>query len=329
MNLITKNCFALATLTLMLAGRAEAQEWIAKDEKERLKTLSHAAGDTARFAVEGSPSLTFSQAHYSDSWKDGLGSIGFRAAFLGSTTYTHDRIFFKNSLDAAYARSKEGEATRSLKKEDRLNFNSVLGYQMNARTPLYWVGQLDLKTQFDVGENADHQPVSHIFSPAYIIASLGARYQSDYGLSVALAPVSGRFTVVADTAYAKFVDVDLADHPRHFRAQLGAYCQLAFDKKITKMFHVKSTLELFSNYQDNPQNIDVDWITTLSFDLNRFFSILLFNRIIYRDKDRYTVQSGHQADGTPLFVTKGPALQWAESLNFGVSYRFGVSRKKI
>jgi len=322
----TKNCFALAALTLLLAGHAEAQEWIATDEKERLKSLSHADSDTAKFAAEGSPSLTFSQAHYSDSWKDGLSSIGFRAAFLGSTTYTHDRIFFKNSLDVAYARSKEGEALHSVKKEDRLNFNSVLGYRMKAKAPLYWVAQLDLKTQLDMGENADHQPVSHIFSPAYIIASLGARYQSSYGLSVALAPVSGRFTVVADTVYAKFVDVDLAAQPRHFRAQLGAYCQLAFDKKVAKMFHVKSTLELFSSYQDNPQNVDLDWITTLSFDINRFFSILFFNRIIYRDKDRYSLQSGTHADGTPMFVTKGPALQWAESVNFGLSYRFVVGK---
>jgi hypothetical protein len=300
-----------------------AQTWVSNDQKQKLaSTVAYGDSDTTVFTAEGMPSLTFSQAQYSDSWKDGVNSIGFRAAFLGSTTYMRKRIFARNSLDMAYARAKEREAVASVKKEDRLNFNSVFGYRIIATSPFYWVGQLDLKTQFDVGEDAKQVEVSKFFAPAYIIASLGTRYQADWGLSMVLSPLSGRFTVVCDTVYAKYVDVDLAENPRYFRTQVGAYGQLAYVSRLNRYISVKTTLELFSNYLDNPQNIDMDWTTSLSFSLNRFFSVVFFNRMVYRDKDRYTAKDGVDGDGNPLWVTKGPDLQWTESLNVGLTYRF-------
>ncbi|MDR0415334.1 MAG: DUF3078 domain-containing protein [Prevotellaceae bacterium] len=318
---------AAAALQCCLPAAVCGQTWLSNDQKQKLAltaATTPVVPDTTFFIAEGMPSLSFSQVYYSDSWNDGVNSMGFRAAFFGSTTHLRKRIFFRNSLDMAYARSKEGEATTSVKKEDRLNYNSVFGYRMVDVLPFYWVGQLDLKTQFDVGENAKGTEISRFFAPAYIIVSLGSRYQSELGLSMAVSPLSGRFTVVADTSYAKYVDIDLADNPRYFRTQIGAYCQLAYVSKMSKQFSIKTTLELFSNYLDSPQNIDVDWTTSASFSFNRFFSVIFFNRIIYRDKDRYTAKMGVDAAGNPLWVTKGPKLQWAESLNIGLAYRFAT-----
>ncbi|MDR1022543.1 MAG: DUF3078 domain-containing protein [Prevotellaceae bacterium] len=314
---------AAAMLQCYPLAVARAQTWLSNDQKQKLAaTVAYDDSDTTIFTAEGMPSLTFSQAQYSDSWKDGVNSIGFRAAFLSSTTYIRKRVLFRNSLDMAYARAKEREAAASVKKEDRLNFNSVFGYRIATASPFYWVGQLDLKTQFDVGEDAKLVKVSKFFAPAYIIASLGMRYQAEWGLSMAISPLSGRFTVVCDTAYAKYVDIDFAENPRYFRAQVGAYSQLAYVSNLNKYVSVKTTLELFSNYQDNPQNIDVDWTTSVSFSLNRFFSVVFFNRMVYRDKDRYTAKDGVDSAGNPLWVTKGPDLQWTESLNVGLTYRF-------
>ncbi|MDR1417458.1 MAG: DUF3078 domain-containing protein [Prevotellaceae bacterium] len=327
-SIFTLTLFAAAALLCYPLTAAQAQTWVSNDQKQRLAQAATApdGSDSVIFFTEGMPSLTFSQAQYSESWKDGVNSIGFRAAFLSSTTHIRQRIFFRNSLDMAYARSKEGEAGVSIKKEDRLNFNSVFGYRIIAASPFYWVGQLDLKTQFDVGENAKHVKVSKFFAPAYIITSLGMRYQADWGLSMALSPISGRFTFVCDTTYAKYVDVDLAENPRRFRAQVGAYSQLAYVSTLSKYVSVKTTLELFSNYQDNPQNIDVDWTTSLSLNINRFFSVIFFSRMVYRDKDRYTAKNGVDDAGKQLWVIKGPDLQWTESLNVGLAYRFATKK---
>ncbi len=324
-----KNVIAIATLLICSASAANAQSWLTTDadaaaNKQKLSEINKPADSKVPpFYAEGLPSLTFSQAQYSDSWQDGSNSLGFRAAFLGSTVYTKDRIFFKNSLDMAYAKSKEGDATVYTKKEDRLNFNSSFGYEITPSLPLYWVAQVDLKTQFDKGVNADGETVSKFFAPGYIIASLGVRYQSDFGLSAMLSPLSGRFTVVSDTMYCKYVDTDMAADPRNFRAQVGAYAQISYDKNLNKYVGIKSTLELFSNYQQNPQNIDVDWITSANFNINSWLTIIFFNRIIYRDLDRYQVKVT-DANGVESMVQKGPKVQWMESLNVGIAYKFAT-----
>ncbi len=282
--------------------------------------------DTASFHAEGLPSLAFSQAQYSDSWKDGKNSLGFRAAFLGTTTYTKGHIFFKNTLDAAYAKSKEGDATMFTKKEDRLNLNSSLGYEVTPNLPLYWAAQVDLKTQFDEGVNANNEVISRFFAPAYIMASLGVRYQSNFGLSAILSPVTGRFTIVSDTSFCKYVDTDLADQPRHFRAQMGAYAQVVYDKNINKYVGIKSSLELFTPYQKNDfGNIDVDWTTSANFNINSWLAIILFNRVVYRDKDRYQVKVT-DGDGNVTMEPRGPKVQWMESLNIGITYKFATKK---
>ncbi len=319
----------LLTATLLCSfSVANAQSWLTTDadaaaNKQKLASIEKPA-DTTAFHAEGLPSITFSQAQYSDSWQDGQNSLGFRAAFLGTTTYTKSRIFFKNTLDAAYAKSKEGDATVYTKKEDRLNFNSSFGYEITPSLPLYWAAQIDLKTQFDKGVNDDGETISKFFAPGYIIASLGVRYQSNFGLSAVVSPLSGRFTIVSDTTYCQFVDTDMAADPRNFRAQVGAYAQVSYDKNLNKMVGVKTTLELFSNYQNNPQNIDVDWITSINFNINSWLAIIFFNRVIYRDLDRYQVKVTDPVTSVETMETRGPKVQWMESLNIGITYKFAT-----
>ena len=285
--------------------------------------FAQAETDTASFQAEGLPSLTFSQAKYSESLPDGQNSLGFRAAFLGSTTYSKGRTLFKNSLDVAYAKSKEGGATMFTKNEDRLSFTSSLGYEITPSSPLHWAAQVDLKTQFDCGYNENNTLISQFFAPAYITVSLGVRYQSNFGFSAMLSPISGRFTVVSDTIFCKYIDVDLAENPRNFRTQFGAHALLAYDKSFNKYVGVKSTLDLFSCYHQNPKNIDVDWIVSAHFSLNSWFSIVFFNRVTYRDLDRYHVMV-KDINGVETLETRGPKVQWQESLNIGLAYKFAT-----
>ncbi|MDR1225782.1 MAG: DUF3078 domain-containing protein [Prevotellaceae bacterium] len=326
-KIITSICLLLTCSATTFAQDVKQQvadsnaksQGMKKDIKQDLAVVPDSK-DSVKFSIHGTPSATFSQTSYSESWQDGTNSLGFRVAFIGSAIYKQDRKFIKNSLDLAYARSREGDADVFVKKEDRLNYNFAFGYEVTSSSPFYWVGQLDLKTQFDKGVSSDGATVSKFFAPAYIITSLGTRYESTFGLSAVLAPVSGRFTIVSDTSYCQYVDVDMAANPRNFKAQLGAYAQIAYDKKINGYISIRSTLDLFSIYNDNPQNIGIEWITTVHFQLNKFFSLIFFNRLVYRDKDRYTAKE--TINGIETDVMKGPKIQWNESLNVGFAYSF-------
>jgi hypothetical protein len=98
---------------------------------------------------------------------------------------------------------------------------------------------------------------------------------------------------------------------------MGCYASIIYKKEFLKMMYFNSKLELFSNYTDNPQNIDVDWENKLGIKITPFLAAELYCRLVYKDKSRYTVTL---PDGTTEL--HGPRLQINESFNIGLTYNF-------
>ena len=61
-------------------------------------------------------------------------------------------------------------------------------------------------------------------------------------------------------------------------------------------------LRLFSNYLNNPQNVDVDWEMSLEQRINWFFTIKLNIHLIYDDDTRFTV---NDSEGNPVLGPDG------------------------
>jgi hypothetical protein len=283
--------------------------------------------DTTLFKYVATPSFTLSQTNYTLSWQDGVNSIGFRATLSGYGHYMRRNFFVRFTPDIAYSRASEHRVTEeksnSVKKEDRLALNLSGGRRLFQNNRLFLSGQLDLKTQFDKGEgqliSGERGTVSKFFAPAYLVGSLGLRYSTPIHIKVNLSPISGRFTFVTDTSLSRYVTGMMKDDvPLAFKAELGAYAEIIYDHKLLNNISIVSRLELFSNYQDNPQNIDVDWQTTIDFKISKWFSIIFYNRILYRDKSRY-YKIDHDTGVSSLH---GPDIQWNESLNVGITYTF-------
>ena len=90
-------------------------------------------------------------------------------------------------------------------------------------------------------------------------------------IKVFVAPLSSKITIVADQnlanngafgviqgtfdAFAQTF-ISLGESLRY---EFGGFVVLSYKGDITKMFRLESELDLFSNYKNNPQNIDVDW----------------------------------------------------------------------
>ena len=72
-------------------------------------------------------------------------------------------------------------------------------------------------------------------------------------------------------------------------------------------------LDLFSNYTDNPQNIDVDWTGRLDMKVNDYLSANLIVQLIYDDDiDIEDTDTG----------VKGPKLQMMEMFGVGLTLKF-------
>ena len=67
------------------------------------------------------------------------------------------------------------------------------------------------------------------------------------------------------------------------RHEFGASIKAMFKKEIVKNVVFWTYLELFSNYLENPQNIDLDYAMSLVMKVNKFFSTNLIFQTIYDD----------------------------------------------
>ena len=75
---------------------------------------------------------------------------------------------------------------------------------------------------------------------------------------------------------------------------------------------IYSRLEFYTNYLDQPQNIDIRWDVLLNMKINNWFSTNLTTNLIY-DNDVKIVQK----DGTA-----GPRVQFKEILGVGLQFNF-------
>jgi len=76
-------------------------------------------------------------------------------------------------------------------------------------------------------------------------------------------------------------------------------------------------LNLFSNYLENPQNVDVDWETLITWKLLKFFTINFNTQLLY-DDDTKTIE----IDNNGNQIQHGPKVQFKEILGIGFNYSF-------
>ena len=71
-------------------------------------------------------------------------------------------------------------------------------------------------------------------------------------------------------------------------------------------------LSLFSNYANNPQNIDVNWETLLELKVNKFISATISTHLLYDDDISITDSKGKV----------GPRTQFKEVIGVGFAYKW-------
>jgi hypothetical protein len=102
------------------------------------------------------------------------------------------------------------------------------------------------------------------------------------------------------------------------RTEMGAYGRFQFASEIAKNISLSSRLEVFSNYLDKPQNIDISWQNLLSMKTNEWLTTTIFTHHIYDDNT--TVFRGFDKE-TNTAKDPGPGLQSKFVIGLGVSFK--------
>lgn len=306
----------LSLVTLLVAFSAAAQDPTVKDLKnEAARSVAKDPTDTASKAwkLGGLFNFNINQGSQSN-WSAGGDKFSFSLnAFLNAHAYyKKNKSSWDNNLDLAYG-IVNTTSLGSRKSGDRIDLLSKYGYGI---APKWNVAALfNLRTQFAKGfaysktaAGADTSSViSNIFSPAYVLLSLGIDYRPTENFSLFISPLTERWVIVTNDSIAPLFAVLPGKNARN---ELGAFLSANYTAKLGKNFVYKTKLDLFSNYKQKPQNVDVFWTNVLTAKLTKYINFS-FNLDMIYDNDTKNVDPA-----------KGPAPQWLQLMGIGFAYNF-------
>ena len=99
---------------------------------------------------------------------------------------------------------------------------------------------------------------------------------------------------------------------------MGAFLKSQFKTTVVKNVDFETKLDLFSNYLDTPQNIDIHWDVLLNMKINDFLSANLITNLIYDDD----VHIGKDTNDDGIIDESGPRIQFKQLFGVGLSLKF-------
>lgn len=230
-------------------------------------------------------SLTFSQVSLSNWAGGGDNSTALNSFINILANRKKNRSSWENGLNLAYGLTKVGDESVR-KSDDKIEFNSKYGYQLSEGSDkLLFSSSLIFRSQFANGFDFPNDSVrlSKFLAPGYLLIATGFDYRPTPSLSIFFSPVTGKITIVNDDDLADSGAFGV-DPGEKSRFEFGSFVKIQFTKEIMTNVSINSKLDLFSNYSENPGDIDVNWETAFIMKINNFMSANLLLHLIY-DKD--------------------------------------------
>lgn len=286
--------------------------------------------------------------------KQGAGQnrIGFGSATNFSANYRKGKALWENlaswqfglqRLGAGVVAQGGGDAKIPFQKSlDELRLNSKYGYQIKDGGKLYFAGLFNLLTQLTpTYQGTAEYPgnfisdalntgllQSKLFAPATVQLSVGIDYKPNDNFSLYYSPLGAKFIIVGDDAIAALgvhgnpVERDADGNVTSFEnvdSQLGSTLRAGYTKSLADgKLSFSSNLLLFSNYLNNPQNVDLDWTNSLGYEIFKNFQLTMLLNAFYDDDvlvqiTDYDFPSGVSGVGKRVSLTQQFLLTYAKT----------------
>ena len=288
--------------------------------------------------------LGFNQTALNDWSAGGYNNVSLSTALDAKANYKKDLMSWNNRLQMQYGFLWSADKSDILQRStDRIYLESAWSYKTGKDSHFSYTASFNFRSQFSEGLTYNTPAAgqswreaatlkSGFISPAYTNIALGISWVPNNWLSVALAPVTGGFTIVEIPSLRKSygmalrdesLDPEIGTNYRSAKFQFGAQLQGDVKFTINDNFKFESQLILFSDYLDHPQNLRVNWDNKVSWQLGRFFKIgfstwLIYdpNVLIVADYDKAERPNGTQR------------IQFKEFLSLNFSYTISNAKKK-
>lgn len=283
----------------------------------------------------GSYGLNMTQTSLTNWAAGGQSSISVLGLIENQLTYQKNRWSWEAQLDAAYGLLRQDGNEGWWKTDDRVELSSILGYK--AFDKAFYSLLTSYRTQFAPGYDYPNDSViiSDFNAPGYVVISPGMEYKPKPFFQVLLSPATAKMTFVSNQELADRGNfgVEAAEFDENgekisdgqtFLFQFGGYLRAVLNYNHKEKYTIKSQLNLFSNYLDKPQNIDVSWENILSAKISKILSVNFSLHLIYDDE--IVVEIDNNGDG--IIDERGPRVQLKQILGLGVSYIINTPKTK-
>ena len=226
----------------------------------------------------GNISFLFNQSAFNNWLAGGANNISGTLGINYDFNYTKGDWTWDNKLLASYGLTKIKKEDIQ-KTDDRLEFNSLVGKKASGYW--YYSAFLNFKTQMS-STNVDGVQTSHFFSPAYFQFGPGMLWKKSDNLKVNFAPATSKLIVVHShlTDFGPAFGIKQGESSRY---ELGAAVNAYYKLDIMKNISVENILNLYSNYLEDFQNVDIDYTVNVVMKVNKYISANLSMQAIYDD----------------------------------------------
>jgi hypothetical protein len=280
--------------------------------------------DSVRWVHRGKLDIQFSQAHFNQWAAGGQSNLSLLTKLDQFWEYDRGRNGWDSELHLAFGLQNRPDESVLLKTDDRIEISTKWGHRATANGFLTVLA--NFRSQFAPGyplvNGVPNRDVlqSRWMAPGYGVLAAGMDYKdAPRQLTVFVAPLTYKTTWVLDSTLSAAGAFGVTPGARS-RHEVGGYMRLAWTTPVWKNLQYGTRLDLFSNYMQTPENIDVFSDHTLTMKVNDFLSTTLNATFLY-DHD-VALQKGEPVvgpEGQILDPRMGPGLQFREILSVGFS----------
>lgn len=295
--------FLFVTGTSLFAQTVDGNGNLQTNSQQYLKGLAQKERLQGWF-ISGNNSLQFNQAAFSNWIAGGVNSYSLSANLDYEFNLTKGRHIWDNRVLLNYGLLRnEGEDYR--KSNDVIDLTSSYGYEFVKN--FYLAAALNFKTQFTEGFDyavqdsitGDYKKISDFMAPGYLSFGLGIDYKPNENLQVNFHPLTSRFTFVTDNDLQYEGSFGLKEDGDTYLYEFGAFVGARYKFNIMENISYDNRLGIYSNYLDEPFNMDVAYQGVLDLKVNNFISAQATINLFY-DEDQIKKTQVKQTLGVGL-----------------------------
>lgn len=297
------------------------------DEATAYKAIAADTSKKGPWKLGGSLSINLNQQN-SSNWVGANEryalSVGMAADLYGN--WEKERNSWVNTLKMNYAwLNNESQGAR--KTSDFIDYYTKYGRDISKDGKMFFATIANLRTQFTNGYDFSLDPrrrTSGFFAPATVLFTPGIEWRPVKYFSLFASPLAARWVIVSNDPFSYSFPNGIrpdgsqespisalygVDPDKKVDGQFGAFISAKFDKEVFKNIVYTSRLDLYSNYLNKPQNIDIFWTSNLIFKVNKWLALNYQWNLAYDD------------DFVPEGKT-GPRTQFLGNFGIGVAGKF-------